>query len=72
MQQGLLAMSRSKEAVDILLVNPPTPDGGLVDPQPAPGGAPDPREHGLAPGFAGPDGCLAAPDLHGEDYRCKR
>jgi radical SAM superfamily enzyme YgiQ (UPF0313 family) len=28
-RQGLLTTSRSKEAVDILLVNPPTPDGGL-------------------------------------------
>ncbi len=27
--QGLLAAPRSKEMVDILLVNPPTPDGGL-------------------------------------------
>jgi anaerobic magnesium-protoporphyrin IX monomethyl ester cyclase len=28
-RQGLLATPRSKEAVDIVLVNPPTPDGGL-------------------------------------------
>lgn len=28
-RQGLLSTSRSSEAVDILLVNPPTPDGGL-------------------------------------------
>jgi radical SAM superfamily enzyme YgiQ (UPF0313 family) len=28
-RQGLLAAPRSPEAVDILLVNPPTPDGGL-------------------------------------------
>ena len=28
-QNGLLAAPRSKEAVDILLVNPPTPDGAL-------------------------------------------
>ena len=28
-RQGLLATPRSAEAVDILLVNPPTPDGGL-------------------------------------------
>ena len=27
--EGLLAASRSPEAVDIMLVNPPTPDGGL-------------------------------------------
>ena len=27
-RQGLLSVSRSAEAVDILLVNPPTPDGG--------------------------------------------
>ena len=27
--QGLLTAPRSAEAVDILLVNPPTPDGGL-------------------------------------------
>jgi radical SAM superfamily enzyme YgiQ (UPF0313 family) len=27
--QGLMATPRSKETVDILLVNPPTPDGGL-------------------------------------------
>src|SRR5512142_1270775 len=27
--EGLLSRSRGKEAVDILLVNPPTPDGGL-------------------------------------------
>ncbi len=28
-RQGLLETPRSKEAVDIMLVNPPTPDGGL-------------------------------------------
>ncbi len=28
-RQGLLARPRSEEAVDVLLVNPPTPDGGL-------------------------------------------
>src|SRR5690554_5059290 len=28
-RQGLMATPRSEEAVDILLVNPPTPDGGL-------------------------------------------
>ena len=28
-REGLLAASRSPEAVDIMLVNPPTPDGGL-------------------------------------------
>jgi radical SAM superfamily enzyme YgiQ (UPF0313 family) len=28
-RQGLLSTARSPEAVDILLVNPPTPDGGL-------------------------------------------
>jgi radical SAM superfamily enzyme YgiQ (UPF0313 family) len=28
-RQGLLSRPRSEEAVDILLVNPPTPDGGL-------------------------------------------
>jgi len=28
-RQGLLSAPRSKDAVDILLVNPPTPDGGL-------------------------------------------
>ena len=28
-RQGLLRTPRAKEAVDILLVNPPTPDGGL-------------------------------------------
>jgi radical SAM superfamily enzyme YgiQ (UPF0313 family) len=28
-QQGLLSAPRSSDAVDILLVNPPTPDGGL-------------------------------------------
>jgi radical SAM superfamily enzyme YgiQ (UPF0313 family) len=28
-RQGLLSTPRSEEAVDILLVNPPTPDGGL-------------------------------------------
>jgi radical SAM superfamily enzyme YgiQ (UPF0313 family) len=28
-RQGLLGMPRSEEAVDIVLVNPPTPDGGL-------------------------------------------
>lgn len=28
-RQGLLASPRSKEAVDVMLVNPPTPDGGL-------------------------------------------
>ena len=28
-RQGLLAAPRSPDAVDILLVNPPTPDGGL-------------------------------------------
>ena len=27
-REGLLSMDRSKESVDILLVNPPTPDGG--------------------------------------------
>lgn len=27
-REGLLSMARSKESVDILLVNPPTPDGG--------------------------------------------
>ena len=28
-RQGLLATPRSAEAVDIMLVNPPTPDGAL-------------------------------------------
>ncbi len=28
-RQGLLSQARSAEAVDVLLVNPPTPDGGL-------------------------------------------
>ncbi|HKZ68621.1 MAG TPA: radical SAM protein [Anaerolineales bacterium] len=28
-REGLMSVPRSKEAVDILLVNPPTPDGGL-------------------------------------------
>lgn len=28
-RQGLLSIPRSQEAVDILLVNPPTPDGAL-------------------------------------------
>jgi hypothetical protein len=28
-QQGLLAQPRTAEMVDVLLVNPPTPDGGL-------------------------------------------
>jgi anaerobic magnesium-protoporphyrin IX monomethyl ester cyclase len=28
-REGLLSASRSDDAVDIMLVNPPTPDGGL-------------------------------------------
>ena len=60
---GLLAAPRSEHAVDIMLVNPPTPDGELwIRTQ----HRPHAREYDLAAGFAGANGSAAAPGLQGE------